>query len=78
MVSFLPAFPPISYMQSSTTQFVLHVLSISSSLRLKCKPNKNTKKIKQQTELSLSPAFMLIPSLAYFSISMIGAVGPSD
>jgi hypothetical protein len=32
VVSFLLAFPPIFYMHSSSTPFVLHALSISSSL----------------------------------------------
>jgi hypothetical protein len=32
VVSFLPAFPPISYMHSSSRPFVLHALPISSSL----------------------------------------------
>jgi hypothetical protein len=32
VVSFLLAFPPISYMHSSSPQFVLHALPISSSL----------------------------------------------
>jgi hypothetical protein len=51
VVSFLPAFPPISYMHSSSSQFVLHAPPISDY----CAPYSGDPRLDSMSEEPLSP-----------------------